>query len=226
MNHIHLRRAMKRAKEIASEKDVHAAVVEVFKSVVEQPADAYLTAFTKLEDAEDAMHKETREAQQALDAFKQIYATCRSVLRAHKPDNKLPARLDACPTDTDKVTAVERMLHVLEGYKTEKWAQDQLAGDFGTNAPKVIKEVQEAIDANKAVSAARDDRASTSGLAYEKLIAFKRVVRDACGPSSKQYTRIHIRRGASEEEEEPGGGTGGSTPGPGTGTGTGTTTNP
>jgi len=50
-------------------------------------------------------------------------------------------------------------------------------------------------------SGVHDARAAAYGLAYEKYLAFKRVVRDAYGPSSKQYPRIHVR--ARETDPTP-----------------------
>jgi hypothetical protein len=39
------------------------------------------------------------------------------------------------------------------------------------------------------------------GSAYEKYLGFKRVVRDALGPGSKQYKRIHMRAAAAAADE-------------------------
>ena len=65
----------------------------------------------------------------------------------------------------------------------------------------MVKELYEAIEANKVRSSARTERAKAYGPTYEKYIAFKRVVRSARGPHSKEYHhRIHIRGTAGGED--------------------------
>jgi hypothetical protein len=216
MNYPRLQRLLKRAKEVGCEADAKPQLVGVYKRILEEPLTVFLAAYDALEDAESSWRKESGEAHRELQMFDAVYKTNRSVLAAHKPDEKLPDTLKACTTDTDKVSAIERMLHVVEGYKNETWAAEILAGEFGTQAPTVIQEISEAIDASKQVTKAKADRARAYGLAYEKLLAFKRVVRDACGPTSKQYSRIHIRRGSTDGDLDPD--AGGTTPGTGAGT--------
>ena len=92
-----------------------------------------------------------------------------------------------------------------------EWADNLLKGPFGVQAPLVIKEIAESVEANKDLSKAREARAKAYGPAYEHYLAFKRVVREAYGPTSKEYKRIHIAssKGAAEEGEDappPGGG--------------------
>ena len=53
------------------------------------------------------------------------------------------------------------------------------------------------------MAAARDERAQAYGLAYERYLAFKRVVREVCGSTSKQYKRIHLRMAGLVEGDEP-----------------------
>jgi hypothetical protein len=70
--------------------------------------------------------------------------------------------------------------------------------------------MSESIAANKVLSKARSDRAAAYGPTYEKYLRFKQVVRNAYGPGSKQYRRIHLRAapGAAIAESGQGAGTG------------------
>ncbi len=64
-------------------------------------------------------------------------------------------------------------------------------------------DAKEAIDANKALAKAKTDRATAYAPTYEKFLRFKQVVRNAYGPSSKQYKRIHLRQAAGGTSAEP-----------------------
>ena len=132
-----------------------------------------------------------------------VYTT--DTVRAYVPTLIVPDTLKRQPTDTDKVSAVEDLLDAIDDHVGEKWADEALSGEFGTMAPKFIKEMSESITASKSLSAARETRASAYGPAYEKYLAFKRVVREAHGPTSKEYQRIHLRAktAADDGTEEP-----------------------
>jgi hypothetical protein len=112
-------------------------------------------------------------------------------------------------TDTDQLNAIEALLDVLDEHAGQGWADEQAQSGFGKKAAGTVKELNEAIVANKALSEAREVRARSYGPAYERYLRFKRVVRDALGSTSKQYKRIHLRgavAGAAAEAEEVGGG--------------------
>ena len=88
-----------------------------------------------------------------------------------------------------------------------------MAGPLGTKGPDVVRNIEEAIAASKKLSEAKEKRAEAYGPTYDAFLRFKRVVRSALGPSSKQYRRIH-GRAAARDTEDNGGGGGGSGAGP------------
>jgi hypothetical protein len=116
------------------------------------------------------------------------------------PHLVLPETLKSVRTDTDKMDAIESLQEVLEANGAAGWAQDLLGGDFGRLAPDTIREIDEAIQVDASLAAARRARAQAFGPAHEAYLSFKRLVRAACGPTSRDYRRIHIR---SMEAEEP-----------------------
>ena len=98
------------------------------------------------------------------------------------------------------MNAIEKLLDVLDEHVGQPWADDLIQGEFGTKGAKAVKELNESIAANKALNKAQMARAQAYGPAYEKYLRFKRVVRDALGPSSKQYRRIHLRASSGDVE--------------------------
>jgi hypothetical protein len=67
-----------------------------------------------------------------------------------------------------------------------------------------MKDLEDAIASNKALAEARDARAEAYGPAYEKLVVFRRVVRDALGSRSKQYKRLQLKQRKNAAPEEQG----------------------
>jgi len=203
INHPRHYRTLKRCEEIAAEPNAPAAVKQVFNDLLRAPARDYLRLFDAYLDAESAWRKEHAQAAAVLEALDPIYRTARSMVAAYLPSEVLPDTLKVASTDTDKVTAVEALLHVLESRTADTWAHDLLTGDFGTKAPAVINELNASIAASKSLSAARDARANAYGLSYERYLAFKRVVRDAFGDKSNEYHRIHTRTRSEHGEQAP-----------------------
>jgi hypothetical protein len=121
------------------------------------------------------------------------------------PDTVLPDTLKAQPTDTDKLNAIERLVDVLDDHAGKPWADALLSGDFGQQAPKTVKELNEAIAPNRALSKVIGARAAAYGPAYEVYLRFKRLVRDTLGASSKEYRRIHLRASPGAGGQEEGG---------------------
>jgi hypothetical protein len=201
-----LKRVLLRSKEIVDEKEMRPIVVEVYKKSLEGPATAFLSANAAVAKASVALKKENAEALGSLDALVMPYAGARSAVMAILPETAgaLPATLKSLPTDTDKLWAIGTLLEAIEERAGEAWADALLAGEFGTNAPATIKEVREAIDASKDAAAASQARAAAYGPACEKFYAFKRLVRDLFGASSKQYRRIHLRGSARSFREDGG----------------------
>ena len=204
-------RVLTRSIEVGEEADAHPVVVAVFKETLADDAPAYLALETKISNAMTGFAKENGEALAALADLDAPYRVARAAVLAILPETYLPDTLKSLPTDTDKLNAITRLLDVIDDHVGKEWADALLAGEFGAKAARTTSELTEAIAANKVLSKARTDRAAAYGPTYEKYLRFKHVVRNAYGPGSKQYQRIHLRAspGASAPDTEPGaGGTG------------------
>jgi hypothetical protein len=205
-------RLITRSIEIADEVDANPIVVSVFKETLAEDATTYLALNTAVSKAMTDFAKENREALEALRSLDAPYLVARSAVAAILPGADVPETLKSQPTDTDKLNAVGLLIDVIDDHVGKEWADKLLAGEFGTKGLQTVKELEEAIDANKAVAKAKTDRATAYGPTYEKFLRFKQVVRNAYGPSSKQYKRLHIRQAAGSDTPPPAGGTGGTEP--------------
>jgi len=192
-----------RCAEIAAEPGMKPSVVRVYEEVLKSEGVGFLAAQHAVTAAETSFSKEDSEASQALAALDAPYREARSVVLAYAPETKLPDTLKSLKTDTDQLNAIEALLDVLDDHAGQAWADEQAQSGFGTKAAATVKELNEAIAANKALSAAREARARSYGPAYEKYLRFKRVVRDALGATSKQYKRIHLREAAAAPVAAP-----------------------
>jgi len=203
------KRVITRCIEIANEPDANPIVVGVFKEKLDAQAAAYLATDLAVSTAMTAFAKENREALDALASLDGPYRVARAAVAAVLPGTELPDTLKSQPTDTDQLNAITRLLDVIDDHSDKAWADALLKGEFGTKAPKTIQEISESIAANKGLSKAKSERAAAYGPTYEMYLGFKQVVRNAYGPGSKQYRRIHLRAspGASNEESSGGGGT-------------------
>ena len=190
-------RVLTRCTEVAAQPGLPPIVSIVYKDRSEAPIAAFLTACKTTENTMAAVVKESGEATAALDKLDAPYRVGRSTVAAMLGNVALPSTLKSQPTDTDKLNAIERLLDMIDDHAGQPWADHLLQGELGTQAPKTIKELTEAVAANKAMSKAQLERAAAYGPAYEAYLGFKRVVRDALGPTSKEYKRIHLRAEAS-----------------------------
>jgi hypothetical protein len=207
-------RLLLRCREVAEEPGMKTSVVTVYDAVLKDRATSYLTAADAFTAAETSFAKENKESLAALAELDGPYREARSVMLAIKPETKLPDTLKVQPTDTDKLKAIEDLLDAIDDHVGEDWADKLLQDAFAVKAPQTIKEVNEAIAANKALSQAQEKRAEAYGPAYERYLRFKRVVREALGSKSKQYKRIHLRSAAGGAEGGSGGEGGGQGPTP------------
>lgn len=200
-----LMRCLYRCKEIADEDGMSPVIAAVYKEALEGPATAFLSADAALVKATVAHEKGRKEARTALAKLDAPYRVARSAVRALRPETakELPDTLKSLPTDTDQLNAITKLLGIVGDYAGSPWADAILSGAFGVMAAATIKEINEEITANKALSAAKAARAAAYGPAYEKFIGFKRVVRNACGPGSKQYKRLHLRASSGAGDEAP-----------------------
>lgn len=198
-----------RLLELAEDPNVKPIVKSVYDDRTRAAIDDYLAADGAIAAAESAARKEGRDATEALAKIDQPYREARAVAVAYLPHQTLPETLKAQPTDTDRKNAIETLLDAVDDHVGQTWADQILAGPFGQNAGPVIQELNEAIAANTGLSEARDRRAKAFGLAYERYLAFKNVVRNAYGSKSPQYRRIHLRADGTVAAEgtEPTGGT-------------------
>jgi len=207
MGNIHFnrfKRLLTRCQEVASEPAMNAGVVAVYTGVFKPVADAFLKAHDAVSEGKSNLAEQSSEAAVALNEMDPLYSVARSVLLAFKPGAVLPITLRSQPTDTDKMNAIEDLLKALNKHAGEAWADAQLQGAFGVSGAKAVTSMKEAIAANKALSKAREDRASAYEPAYVGYLAFKRVVRDALGSKSKQYKRIHLRDTGADAGENAG----------------------
>jgi hypothetical protein len=194
-------RVLTRCGEIAREQGMKASVVRVYLDVLKPAAERFRSAHKAVADAEAAFRKEASEALAALEALDGSYKETRSVVLSFEPHTALPDTLNATKTDTEKLNAIEALLDVLDDHEGEAWADEQEQSAFGQRAAGAVKEVNEAITANKALAAAGDLRAEAYGPAYERYLRFKRVVRDALGARSAHYKLIHLRGPSAADGE-------------------------
>jgi len=195
-------RLMNRSGELARQAGIPSMVRRVYNERLKERAEGFLSADAALTRAMGADRKESSEAKRFLGVLDRPYTLARATALAYKPHLVLPETLKAAPTDTDKMNAIETLLDVVEAAASQGWAQDLLSGPFGTVGPSTVKEIDEAIRADASLSAARQARAQAYGPAYDEYLSFKRVVRMACGPRSREYHRIHLRSVQPGEPQE------------------------
>lgn len=198
-----------RSEEIALEPGMKPPVISVYNDILKPQADAYLVLHAGVVDAESQWAKENDEAIAAVRELAEPYRTGRAVILAYHPALVLPELLSQLPTDVEKIHAIEYLIDKIDDHVGQGWADGLLAGPLGTKGADTVREIEEGIVASKAVAKARDERAKAYGPTYDAFLRFKRVVRSALGPSSKQYRRIHGRAAARDNEENGGGGGGG-----------------
>lgn len=196
-------RLVTRCIEVAGEQGAPPVLVEVYNASIAQPLLQYLSASNAVVEAQSDLSKEGTEATAALEAFDGPYRVARSAAAAVVKTLKLPDTLKKQPTDTDKLTAIERLFALIQDRAGQPWADALLAGEFGQRAPVVLQEVGESIEASKALHKAKADRAQAFEPAWQAYLGFKRLVRDAHGSASPQYRRIHLpNRGGAPEAGE------------------------
>lgn len=195
-------RLVTRCAEIAVEAGMKSSVVRVHDEILKSAGEAFRAAHQAVTAAETSFSKEGSEARAALAELDAPYREARSVVLAFAPETRLPDTLKSQKTDTDQLNAIEALLDVLDEHAGQAWADEQAQSGFGKTAAGTVKELNEAIAANKALAEAREARARSYGPAYERYLRFKRVVRDALGAKSKQYKRIHLRGAAAGEADD------------------------
>ncbi|MFO0758672.1 MAG: hypothetical protein U0359_19415 [Byssovorax sp.] len=168
------------------------SVVLVYQQVLAPLLKTYLFADDAVTAAESSFAKENHELSAALGRPRRALPRGLSVTAAFVTGVVLPDTPKSQRTDTDKMSAIEDLIGVIDDHAGETWADLLAQGAFGKKGPETMKEIMEAIEANKELTEARKARAAAYGPAYEAYLKLKRVVRDVCGPTSKQYKRIHF----------------------------------
>ncbi len=186
-------RLLIRTGEIAAGANMKPEVVQTYDQVLKAIAASYLALDKDVTKAETAFAKENRERLEALADLDGPFRTARAVVAAHVEGTVVPETLKTQPTDTEKVKAIEDLIDAIDDYVGQPWADALLSGEFGTKAPVTVKEIKEAMAANTALSKAAQKRAEGYGPAHGAFIKFKAVVRNALGPKSIEYRRIHLR---------------------------------
>jgi hypothetical protein len=197
-------RVLTRAAEVAAEPGMNICVINAYDGLLKGPSQAFCKAHEDVIDAMSSYGRDTRDAVEAFDVLDMHYKLARTMVLAFVPGTVLPDTLRSLTTDTDKLNAIKSILGALNKHVGEKWADDILAGDFGVQGPKAAKDLTDAIASNMALANARDSRAEAYGPAYEKLLLFRRVVRDALGARSKQYKRLQLKQRKKAADEEQG----------------------
>jgi len=199
-------RVLTRCQSLAEASTATDNVKKGWELVLSPLASAYRAAHDALSPAEEKAKKETGEELVALGKIDQPFREARAVVLMHRPYAQVPDTLKAQPTDTDKLNAIQALLHTIEEAHAshEAWADPLVAGAFFTLAPDVIRETTEAIAASKDLGHAVSARSSAYQPAYDAYLRFKTVVRETFGHASKEYRDIHVRaRHASDTAEAP-----------------------
>ena len=196
-------RIMLRCVEAGTEAGMKASVTRMYEETLRPALEVYLAAHSAVAKAETALRKEHKEATDALITIDAPYREARSVVRAFAPETVLPDTLKAQPTDTDQLNAIKTLVGTLDEHSGQAWADEITQGEFGQHAAATVKELNEAIAADKQLASAREARAAAYGPAYERYLRFKGVVRNALGAKSRQYKRIHLRAASSASDDAP-----------------------
>lgn len=194
---------LKRCAEIAGDATAGSKLARAYHAVLAPAALPFLAAHEAALSAERGFERENRDLCAAMDALDPSYRVARAVVRKHFPDAGIPEMLLPLAYLSDKAMAIEALLNILDDSMDEPWAVVEISGEFAEAAPAVVKELGEAIMLDTALRRTFDARASTYGLAFERHLLFKRVVREAFGPHSGQYQSIHWRVAWAHEGAGP-----------------------
>jgi hypothetical protein len=196
-------RLVARCAEVAERPEMTAEGKWVHGALVAPAADAFRKSHDAAADAESTAGALRLQVEQMASKVDPLYRTARLIVLAVLPAQKLPDRLGAQPTDTDKLCAVTTFLSIVKAHADQEWAVAVMTGQFGTLAPQLEDALKQLIAATHALETARLQRLAAYGPAYRGYLTFKRVVRNTLGPSSWAYRRLHPRKaGATEAEHD------------------------
>jgi hypothetical protein len=199
MDYPRFTRMLRRSADIAAEPKMKPGIVLLYADVLQPVAEPYLAADAALKTAQSQLNARKIDAAAALAAIDEPYQAARALVAAYVAGVVLPDTLKAQPTETETVAAESELSSLILEHKGEPWADDLIAGPFGQLAPVAGPKIQDAVNANIALTKARLDRQKAYPAAYEAFVKFKKVVRTGLGRTSKQYQRINVR----EAPEKP-----------------------
>lgn len=186
-------RVLLRSEEIAVEQGMRKSIVRVYNDKLAPAAAPYLAADAIVTASTTALNASNEGLPPALDKIDLPYQEARIVAFVFIPGAVLPETLKSQPTDTDKISALDKLMNALDEHKAEPWAAELLQGEFGTQAASVVTLIRDGVTASKNLAAARTERQAALPAAYDAFIQYKRLVRTVLGSASKQYQRIHVR---------------------------------
>jgi len=196
-----LHRFVARIAEIVDSPDTCDDIKCVHAELIAPATNAFRESQTAMADAKSAFIRARRLSQQLLLELDPVYLMTRAVVLLVDPAQELPDTLKKQPTDTDALSAIAMLVSIVKSHAGEAWADGLLAGQFGTLAPKAEAAVKAANDASKALEAARNRRRAAYFPAYSGYLAFKRIVREMLGSSSRAYRRLTLRTIGSKDDE-------------------------
>ena len=194
-------RVLLRSEEIAVEQGMRKSIVRVYNDKLAPAAAPYLAADAIVTASTAALNASNEGLTPALDKIDLPYQEARIVAFVFIPGAVLPETLKAQPTDTDKISALKKLMNALDEHKAEPWAAELLQGEFGTQAASVVTLIRDGVTASKNLAAARTERQAALPAAYDAFIQYKRLVRTVLGSASKQYQRIHVRELEAKTDE-------------------------
>jgi hypothetical protein len=196
-----LLRLVMRSGEVATTPGMAEEVTQVYSDVLAPAGAVFCTSHEAVAIAQTQAAKKALAVEGLLAEFDAVYRAARSVVLAYEPATTLPDTLKAQPTYTDALCALTTLVKVVKVHAGETWADKLSAGRFGTLAPKVEMGLTESISAGNVLAVARQQRANAYVAAYDRYLAFKRVVRDALGSSSVYYRKLNPRGAVSKQME-------------------------
>ncbi|AKT43164.1 hypothetical protein [Chondromyces crocatus] len=186
-------RVLERCEEVASEPGMKMSVVRVYEGALREAATAFLAAHEAVKKSEASYRREQREPAGALLTLDRPYREVRARVLAFAPESVLPDSLRVQQSDMERLDAIEKMIDTLDDHAGETWADELAQGTFGQLAARTVKVLNEASSTDWRLAAAQEARAAGYGPAFERYLRFKRAVREALGPKSRQFQRIHLR---------------------------------
>ena len=195
-------RLVVRCGEIAGQPGAPQVLLAVYQAACEQPLARFLNAMTAVDDATTRASEAITRRERGLEEMDRQLRIGRSAVACVLPGTKLPATLKKQPTDTDKRSAIQRLVDLITPHAGQPWADALLQGVFGQTAAKAIQQINEAIEAQNALQKAKTERSQAFQPAWDAYIRFKQLVRDTLGSTARQYRRIHLRNASPAEEEE------------------------